>query len=63
MKDALAFARAAGACGEVPVGALVVSDGRVVGTGLTGAKRDKVLSLMRKLRRLKKPPAGSAVGG
>lgn len=33
MKEALAFARAAAARGEVPVGALVVSDGRIVGTG------------------------------
>ncbi len=34
MREALALAREAGAAGEVPVGALVVAQGRVVGRGL-----------------------------
>jgi tRNA(adenine34) deaminase len=33
MREALALAREAGAAGEVPVGALIVIDGRVVGRG------------------------------
>lgn len=33
MREAIALARQAGLCGEVPVGAVVVKDGRVVGTG------------------------------
>ena len=33
MREALALADAAGRAGEVPIGAVVVHDGRVVGTG------------------------------
>ena len=33
MAEALALARAAGARGEVPVGAVVVSDGAIIGRG------------------------------
>ena len=33
MAEALAQARAAGAAGDVPVGAVVVVDGRIVGRG------------------------------
>jgi tRNA(adenine34) deaminase len=33
MHEALALARQAEACGEVPVGAVVVKDGRIVGAG------------------------------
>ncbi|MBI4755226.1 MAG: tRNA adenosine(34) deaminase TadA [Betaproteobacteria bacterium] len=33
MREAIALAREAGACGEVPVGAVVVQDGRIVGRG------------------------------
>lgn len=36
MEDALAEARAAGARGEVPVGAVVVVDGEIVGRGRNG---------------------------
>lgn len=34
MREALALAREAGACGEVPVGAVLVRDGEIVGRGL-----------------------------
>ena len=37
MRLALAEARAAAAAGEVPVGAVVVKDGRVIATGRNGA--------------------------
>lgn len=33
MRAALALARAAGAAGEVPVGAIVVNDGKIIGRG------------------------------
>ncbi|MDR2195263.1 MAG: tRNA adenosine(34) deaminase TadA [Gallionellaceae bacterium] len=33
MREALALARKAGECGEVPVGAVVVKDGEIVGRG------------------------------
>ncbi len=33
MNEALALARAAGAAGEVPVGAVVVLDGQIIGRG------------------------------
>lgn len=33
MREAIALARQAGACDEVPVGAVVVQDGRIVGRG------------------------------
>ena len=37
MREALALARQAGACGEVPVGAVVVVDGECVGRGRNGS--------------------------
>lgn len=33
MREALALAQEAGACGEVPVGAIVVCDGKIIGRG------------------------------
>jgi tRNA(Arg) A34 adenosine deaminase TadA len=40
MRRALALARAAGTAGEVPVGAVVVRDGRIVGEGENRNRRD-----------------------
>ena len=41
MAEALALARAAGARGEVPVGAVVVCDGAIVGRGATPGRRQR----------------------
>jgi tRNA(adenine34) deaminase len=40
MQEALALARAAGEAGEVPVGAVAVLDGRIVGRGANARERD-----------------------
>ena len=42
MREAMSLARAAECLGEVPVGALVVIDGEVVGRGFTSGWRQPI---------------------
>ena len=41
MKEAIALAKAAGAAGDIPVGAVVVKEGKIIGRGCNRRERDK----------------------
>ena len=54
MKAALRLAHKAAEEGEVPVGAVVVCDGKIVGRGRNRRERRRTRCIMRKLRQLTK---------
>jgi tRNA(adenine34) deaminase len=60
MRDALALAREAAAAGEVPVGALVVSEGKVIGRGYNASIASHDPSAHAEMQALR--AAGKALG-
>lgn len=63
MRLALEEAKEANRLGEIPVGAVVVRRGHILGRGHNLRKPDTVLWPMRKCWRWKKPAVLSVIGG
>lgn len=63
MRQALDLARQAAACGEVPVGCVIVKDGAVVGRGRNRREERQAACPMRRWRPWPRPTAPWAPGG
>ena len=63
MEQALVLAREAADCGEVPVGCVIVKDGRIVGRAATGERRSRPCTPTRRWRPWRRPTQLLARGG
>ena len=63
MRQALDLARQAAACGEVPVGCVIVKDGRVIGGAATAGRSARPPGPTRRWRPWPRPTAPWAPGG
>ena len=63
MQEALKLAREAAAEGEVPVGAVIVKDGVIVGRGRNRREKEKTPCAMRKWKRSIRPAVPCTGGG
>ena len=55
MEQALALAREAAAHGEVPVGCVIVKDGKVIGRGETNGRKSRMSAPTRRWRQWRRP--------